>query len=255
MLKYTRAVVLLMIVAYCLVGRDGFAAETINVYTYHIHPPFVNSGEKGQTYDLTYDLEKAAGGKYTFQLNMVPRSRLNMLLKQWVAGECYPEKRGECHDNWILLWVNQKWGFGPEPEKNFNWVKIVEDSNSIISRQEHKVEYASPDSLIGLNFGGISGHKYVGIDTLAEEGKLRRINGSSERDNILKLYKNRVDVILLPSSTIRYFMFNDPTIKAFADKLYIAPVKHQTYTRHIMIPKSRDDLKQLCKSIDMTPFQ
>lgn len=206
MKKENTLLVLALLFIFSFFGVKGpLAAETIHVYTYHIHPPFVTGDGVGQTFSLTSQLQAFAGGTYDFKVSQVPRSRLNMLLKSWVNGECKDKGNPACDDSWILLWVNQQWGFGGDPQGNFNWVGIAEDSNSIISLQSAKVVYENPASLTGLKYGGISGHKYIGIDDLVDAGKITRVDGSNERDNILKLYMKRVDVILLPTSTIRYF--------------------------------------------------
>jgi polar amino acid transport system substrate-binding protein len=252
--KILVALSLLLLVAVFGSG-ELLAAETIHVYTYHIHPPFVTGSGVGQTFELTSQLQTIAGDRFDFKVGEVPRSRLNMLLKNWVNGECISNSTAGCEDNWILLWVNQKWGFGADPQAFFNWVKISEDSNSIISLRKAKIAYESPASLVGFKFGGISGHKYVGIDDLVETGKITRIDGSNERDNILKLYKRRVDVLLLPTSTIRYFMHNDPLISSFTSDLYVAEKKHQEYSRNIMIPKNRTDLLGLIQSLDTSAYQ
>ncbi|MBL7048381.1 MAG: hypothetical protein ISR96_02475 [Nitrospira sp.] len=228
-------------------------AETIKVYTYHNHPPFINDKTGGITFSLESYLNKSAKGKYLFEVHILPRNRLNVVLKDWVSGKC---KIGEdaCESNWVLLWVNQKWGFGKEPEDNFLWVPLLQDSNSIISRMAESVVYKGPESLKGLRFGGMSGHKYVGIDTLVAEGAIDRIDGSRERDNVLKLYKHRVDVILLPSSTINYLMENDSVIHTFANQLYIAPVVHQSYTRNVMIPGTRNDLHDFFAGMNLAEW-
>ena len=256
MKKETTLFITSLVFLFSLFGaQEPLAAETIHVYTYHIHPPFVTGDGVGQTFSLTSQLQASAGGTYDFKVSLIPRSRLNMLLNRWVKGECKDNATPDCDDAWILLWVNPKWGFGDDPQGMFNWVGIADDSNSIISLQSAKVAYETPASLSGLKFGGISGHKYVGIDDLVATGKISRIDGSNERDNILKLYMKRVDVILLPTSTIRYFMGNDPLISSFADQLFIAEKKHQEFSRNIMIPKNRDDLLNLIRSMDLSNYQ
>jgi hypothetical protein len=244
-----------LVFCFILLVSEARSAETIQVYTYHIHPPFVTGDEVGQTFELAAQLQAAGGDKYQFTVSQVPRSRLNLILNSWVNGDCLRGATSGCATNWILLWVNQKWGFGSEPLANFNWVGIAEDSNSIISLQSSKVDYQTPASLSGLKYGGIAGHKYLGIDELVAAGKITRIDGSNERDNILKLYKKRVDAILLPTSTINYFMRKDPLISGFADELFIADTKHQSYSRNIMLPKSRSDLFDLIKTVDMSRYQ
>ena len=235
-----------------IVIQPGSAvSETINIYTYHNHPPFVTGEAKGLSYDLLNMLNEKAGDSYNFTLRIIPRARLNMITRNWHDGDC-PDPEKNCEDNWIVLWVNPLWGFGKDPMKTCYWIPILDDSNSIISLIEHKVEYSKPESLIGLTLGGMLGHKYVGIDDLAQKGLITRIDGTKERDNIFKLIKKRVDVILLPTSTIQYFVSKDEIISKHASELYISPTKHQEYRRNFMVPITRVDIEKILESVDLS---
>lgn len=221
-------------------------SETIHVYTYHNHPPFVTGKNKGLSFDLQQSLNRHAQGKYSFSVEVLPRSRLNMILKPWISGACLKDKNNKsCKKNWMVVWVNPKWGFGKNAMTQYFWSMIHEDSNSIISLQKTKIPYNSPESLAGLRFGGMRGHRYLGIDELASEKKLIRIDGNRERDNILKLLMGRIDVILLPTSTINYFVSSPNSgFTELGQKLYISPQKHQVYARHFMIPRNNKELFQ-----------
>ncbi|MFQ5561439.1 MAG: hypothetical protein ACE5FU_12775 [Nitrospinota bacterium] len=221
-------------------------SETIHVYTYHAHPPFSNKGNEGFSRDLVNLMNKKADNTFTFSLEIIPRSRLNLILRKWIDGKCL-DHESRCKKNWMVLWVNPVWGFGSEPQKKYMWVKMLDDSNAIISLNEKKVEYENPKSLEGLKFGGMRGHRYLGIDELAAQKKLIRIDGNKEKENILKLVMKRVDTILLPNSTIQYYLKKDDEISKYKDKIYVAPSKHQVFSRNFMIPL-REDLKKFVES-------
>jgi len=247
----TKNIFILILSTFSFLSWDRALAENINIYTYHDHPPFVTGKAEGLSYDLSHLLNEKAGESFKFDLHVIPRARLNMIMRNWIAGEC-PAPENKCDDNWIIIWVDHHWGFGKEPMKHYYWITILNDSNSIISLTVNKVEYRNPTSLVGLTFGGMLGHKYVGIDNLVQKGVITRIDGTRERDNIFKLLKKRVDVILLPTSTIQYFISKDAIISKQSDELYIAPTKHQEYKRNFMVPKTRDDLKKFLESVDLS---
>lgn len=216
----------------CLTGF-GLKAETIQVLSYHNHPPFINSLEKGLTYDFVDYLNQRSQGKFKFKVRVLPRKRLNIMIKQ--------------PGSWIVIWVHPIW-FGDKKEEKYLWFDLFEDKNSIISHIDNRVEYNGPESLKGMKFGGIAGHRYVGIDELVAKGLITRIDGDHERNIVRVLLKGRLDVILLPNSTINYLkkeMFLN-------DQIYISKKFHQVYKRKCMIPKNRDDLMQYLISLNLS---
>ncbi len=233
-----RLLFLLGLVPVCL---SQAASETINVYSYHNHPPFVTSPGRGLTHDLVKLLNHQAQGRFRFQLRIVPRRRLNALLNPWISGRC-PSKTELCRTQWLVPWVNPQWGFGPDPQRRYDWRAILEDANSIISLRAQPVDYEGPESLDGLRFGGIGGHRYVGIDERVAQGKIQRIDGNLERNNLIKLMQGRLDAILLPRSTIGYLLHRDPALDQHRARFYIAPTPHQSYTRYLMIPQGHQAL-------------
>ncbi|MBF0138956.1 MAG: hypothetical protein HQL74_01615 [Magnetococcales bacterium] len=229
---------------------------TIHLLSYHNHPPFVTGPEQGLTFDVAKSLTELAAGKWKFQVRIVPRSRLDLELKPWIQGQCTPPTSAPCGDDWSVLWVNPSWGFGGPSENGFHWLKMFEDSNAIISLKESPVDYQTPESLRGLRFGGIRGHQYVGIDDLVTAGGIQRIDGNHERDNIMMLLLKRLDVLLLPTSTIHYFLTKDDAVRESAPKIHVAPVRHQYFWRHFLIPATRKDLEDLFQRwLDKGNFQ
>ncbi len=223
-----------------------FGAQEINVYTYHNHAPFITDKKVGISYDLIKHLNNTAQGEYIFKLKVLPRSRLNYTLKPWINKECGVTK--ECASNWMVLWVNPKWGFGKDSLSNFSWTSLFEDSNAIIYSKDNKINYIEPTSLIGKKLAGISGHKYVGIDDLVKENKIKRINGNNEKLNLEKVLSNRVDVTLLPNSSFNYYLKSDDNLK----KLEKSKIAHQRYMRNIMTTSKNTQLIKFLNKQDFS---
>lgn len=218
--------------------------KVVYLLSYHGHPPFVTGARQGQTYELAARLNAVAPAGVRVEVELLPRVRLNQRLQQWLDGRC---PGTHCNDNWIVPWVNPKWGFVPASSDPYKWLPLADDANVIVSRREVALEYQQPASLDGMLLAGIRGHRYVGIDERVEAGLIDRIDSNVERDNLLMLLYKRVDAVLLPESTVRYFLANDPVLKEHADELYISRGKHQSYQRSMMLPSNRNDLVEWVK--------
>lgn len=228
-----------------ILSSSGFAKEKISVYTYHAHAPFITDKNSGLTFNLINFLNKNSNDKFEFILKTVPRSRLNYILKPWINKNCSNVNK-KCNPNWLVLWVNHKWGFGQDALDNFSWTPLLEDSNAIISSKQKKIEYTKPEDLIGKKLAGVSGHKYIGIDDLVNEGKINRINGSNEVDNLRVTLANRVDVTLLPKSAFDYYKKINSDFKT----LYVSKIPHQKYMRNIMSSGKNKDLLDYLNSLN-----
>lgn len=235
-----------IIIMLLLLNSIMLNAKDITVYTYHNHAPFIIGKKQGLSYDLVSFLNKNSNNKFNFKLKIIPRSRLNYNLKPWINGKCEDNKN--CDNNWILPWVNPKWGFGKNSLTNFSWFKLFEDSNSIIYLKENKINYENPNSLIGKRLAGIAGHKYLGIDELVKQGKITRIDGNNEQANLLKVLKKRVDVTLLPTSTFKYYLNSYKNLSPLEE----ATTKHQIYLRQIMTTTKNKELLNYLSSLDFT---
>lgn len=238
---YLMKKIVLTVLLFCSVL---FAAKDINVYTYHNHAPFIIDKKTGLSYDLVKFLNNNSNGAFNFKLKIVPRSRLNYNLKPWIQKECGIIK--DCNSNWLVLWVNHKWGFGKDALTNFSWTKLFEDSNAIIYSKIRKINYNNPKSLVGKKLAGIAGHRYVGIDELVKEGKIIRIDGNSEELNLQKVLSNRVDVTLLPTSSFNYYLNTNKDLKS----LEKAKVSHQIYMRNIMTTTQNVELISFLQSLN-----
>ncbi|WP_163830846.1 hypothetical protein [Spartinivicinus ruber] len=134
--------------------------EVVSLYTYHNHPPFINGIDDGLTYDLVNLLNIESKGKYLFTLKVLPRKRL--------------DKKIVNDGSWTVVWANPEW-FNDHYKTKYRWLSILEDASTVISRVEDSIEYKGPQSLKGLTFGAMAGHKYLGIDELVRKGEIKRI--------------------------------------------------------------------------------
>jgi polar amino acid transport system substrate-binding protein len=208
------------------------AGQKVPILTYHIHPPFVVGEGKGLSYDLAKLVTKKSKGKYNFEIRELPRVRLNQEIKS--------------KKPWVSVWANPLW-FGDKNKKKFFWLELLKDANSIISRNNLKINYDNPNSLLGKKFGGIRGHKYVGLDDLLKAKKIKGTKTDNERDLLRMLLHNRVDVILLPKSTISFYI---KTLN-LKKKVFVGKTPHQSYMRHIMVPRGQEKLHSFLEKLNL----
>ncbi|HJV79860.1 ABC transporter substrate-binding protein [Noviherbaspirillum sp.] len=200
-------------------------ADTVPVYTYHNHPPFVVDGGKGLSYDFIDFLNKKSKGNPSFKIEVVSRAQLDKAMAA-------PDFNG------VVAWVNPMW-FKDKDKTTYLWSgQIMDDANVILSNATKKVEYKDPSSLKGKQFGGILGHNYAGIDELVASGAIKREDAEKERSNLRKLEAGRIEVTLLPRSTANYLLHE----MDLAGKLYVAPTPQSSYTRHVLVPKKSPEL-------------
>lgn len=117
----------------------------------------------------------------------------------------------------------------------------------LLFHEMKKIEYNGSDSIKGLVFGGMAGHKYIVIDDLVSKGQIKRINGDHERGNLRILLEGRIDFTLLPNSTIKY-LTKEMNI---GNKIYLAKKPYQEFTRQFLMPKDRKDLKHFISKLEI----
>jgi hypothetical protein len=200
--------------------------ETVKLYTYHVHPPFITGNQQGLTFELAQHLNSAAKGRFLFVIEPVSRPRLNAILRTRTQG--------------VVPWVNPAW-LGAEAKTKFTWSKspIIADGNLILSRQSDPIEYTGPSSLDGRIFGGIFKHHYKNIDDYrSRTNKFRRIDASDLITNMRRLVGGRIDATLIPASAKRYLLSDSE----LSSKVYVSKRPHSKFDRFLMTINSRQDL-------------
>lgn len=119
-----------------LLSTNIFAKEIVTVYTYHKIPPYIVNQDKGETYELLAKLNKVSDD-YEFNLKIVPKSRLDYILKPWIKNSCEKYVK-RCFPNWIVLWVKPT-DFKKNVRDNFFFKKI--DNNKQNRTNKANKEY------------------------------------------------------------------------------------------------------------------
>jgi len=196
------------------------------IYSHYDTPPFLTAPNTGLTYKLAKDLNYIAEGRYHFSVLILPRKRLDKTLK---------------HIDWfgIVPWVNPVW-FKDSKQTKFAWsLPLMNDENLVISHHNKPIKFNGPNSLIGLELGGILGHRYVEIETLTRANKVTRFNVVSEVQNIEKLLRQRIDVMFISKSSLNFYLSQHPK---FQQHIFIADQVRGSFQRHILLPKKAHTL-------------
>ncbi|WP_431689328.1 substrate-binding periplasmic protein [Hahella sp. NBU794] len=204
---------------FCIVfGALVQAATTVQVWTYYDSPPFaIDPQGDDLTSTLCRVLTEKSGGEWVFKPQYLPRKRINHYLESGA-------------EQGLVLWANPLW-FQDKEETKYAWSdRVVWGANEIVSLRESPVEYTGPESLEGKRFGGVAGHHYVGIDDLAQSGRIKREDTTSFSKNLDKLLSNRLDAILIPRGEL-FYMVSQGNL---GDKLFISSKPHQQYERKIL---------------------
>lgn len=203
--------------AMMVAGAGQALAADVPLITYHGFAPYVVEEKAGLTFDLADYLTRKSGGAYTFTVQVMPRKRLD----EELAG-AKPV---------VVPWVSPAW-FGDADMAKYKWSgAVMQDANAVLSPKAKPVEFSGPDSLSGLKLGGVSGHKYAGIDPLVESGKVTREDANSELINLKKVAAGRVDVTLMAESGARYMAKKE----GLSDQIHFSANPHSKYERRVFV--------------------
>jgi polar amino acid transport system substrate-binding protein len=194
-------------------------AETLPAYNSYQAVPFVVEGG-GLAADLVAYINEKLKGKYTFQLNNVPRDKLNQILDK------DPAFKG------VVLLLNPMF-VGDTDKKKYHWSPaVMADANAVISLNSKKLEYADTDSLKGLKFAGVTGNKYTGFEE--RFGKdIARENASEELSNLRKVASGKADVTIMPMLTYRYLLKQLGEQSPVRSTLYLSSKPHARFERFL----------------------
>ncbi len=227
MLHKKRIFAYLFLMFMCCLPATLFASTTeVPLFTYHTHAPFIVASHQGLTYDLAEYLSKKSHGRYQFVVKPMSRTRVNKILKQGEAG--------------IVPWVNPAW-FNDVAETKFLWSKsiLMQDSNVLLSHIERKIDYRGRESVSGLTFGGVRGHRYQGIDDWVQQKALSRIDTETHISNYRKLMRKRIDFTITPLTGALYLLKQH----GLQDQIFISPNHHSTYERRLIVSDKNIEIK------------
>jgi hypothetical protein len=108
----------------------------------------------------------------------------------------------------------------------------MQNGNAIVSHNKRALVYEGPNSQTAMNFGGVRGHKYADIDDfISSGGNLRRLDADNLADNLDKIIRGDIDVMLMPKSGALFTISKCE----FQNDFYISPKSHSNYERSSLI--------------------
>ena len=213
----------LLLFMFCLNWQSCAAFETIKVYSYHLKPPLILDQATGRgLYNDVLSYLNKQNSVYRFELQYLPRRRLDLLLK---TGKL----------DGLVMGVNPVW-FDDRNEQKFLWsLPFMSDTDEIVSSRDRPFDYTGPKSMLGMRIGTVLGYYYPGLNELLAEGKIQRDDASSDENSFRKLMAGRVDAAIVSRSQYDYEM---KTHEELSGHFYISRQPLEQYERHIMLPLS-----------------
>lgn len=203
---------------------------TIQAYNSYLHPPFLdNQGQSGLAPDLVDYLNRRLDRGYRLQLVNLPRARLARLVLD----------RQETRFGGVALFLTPRF-VADEAHTRFLWsLPLSSDYNLLLFRRPAPKTVTSLNSLAGLRFAGVYGHRYQGIDELKDAGLIRREDAAAEAVNLGKVLAGRADFTVMNHS---YFAALDG---GYAGLFATQTVPHEAaFNRYILIGKHNRELQQ-----------
>jgi len=193
----------------------------VHVWSYYESLPFkTDSTGAGLSQDLVELLNQQSNSPYDFQLEIIPRIRLDYYLQQKHPG--------------MVIFVNWKW-MGDSTKQKYLWSHaLMKDRNEVVSSTDNPIQYQGPSSLKGLSFAAIRGRRYLGLDTLMEADEIHRRFVNNEGSVLLLLTSGRVQV----TSMAKTLLMSHIQKHNLQNKIFISDKPLFTYTRHIMVSKN-----------------
>lgn len=210
---------------------SAFAAD-LTLYTYHSEPPFVTGDGKGLTYELADYLTKKSNGALSVKVSVMSRAQVDEAVASADFRDAVP-------------WVGPT-RFRDKDKTTYSVSDaIFPDENLVISTLARKVEYAGPDSLKGMTFGGVLERNYAGIDELVKAGQIDRQDSQSEEVNLKKIAAGRIDATLLPGSVVRFLV---PQL-GIEGRFHVSATPQGAYTRHLLLAKRNPKLAKQVNAV------
>ncbi|MGH8807809.1 MAG: substrate-binding periplasmic protein [Noviherbaspirillum sp.] len=210
--------------ALAFLAQSAFAEETLKAYNTYRAVPYV-AGNGGLAADLVAYLNARLAGRYRLVLSVLPRERLNRTLA------IDPDFKD------VVLFVNPFFMNDAERTRYYWTPPFMSDANEVISTTANRIEYKGPDSLKGLTFGGILGHRYAGLED--RFGKdIQRENVNEEKSNLRKLAAGRIDVTIIESTTYRYLRKQLDVENNWGGDLYVSSRPHSRFDRFMFVSRN-----------------
>jgi polar amino acid transport system substrate-binding protein len=223
LIKMTRY---LLYIGFLLWGlMSAFAsAETVTVvpvYTSASFAPLVMDGKQGLYPDLVEYLNRQHIDGLVFQLEYLPRKRLQVKLENnQIDG--------------VIIGMMPKW-LADEEQKKYLWtVPFIFDHFLLVSTAAKPFTYDLGPEREGGPIGVTLGYVYPGIDEWIQRHRLVRTEVLSEEQNIDKLLLGRVGAAVVTESVLRFYLKSHPSV----GKLSAVPFPVEQIERRFLAPKA-----------------
>lgn len=194
------------------------AQQRVEVWTYHLSPPFIVDDTQGLSHDFVELLNNDPGnqGRFRFELVRIPRNGIDERLSQKRPG--------------VLLWATPSF-FTAAQANNGRWSRpLLMDQQVFVSLPDAPFDYEEPKTLHGMVLGGVVGHRYNALSADIENGKITRQDAQTDLDNFAQLMSGHIDTLLIPRSTLLYYLKN-----AQHRDLYVSDTPLYQFARHLLV--------------------
>ena len=191
-------------------------AQTINVYSYHLDPPFhLEASSTDLTVEFISRLNQVES-EHKFKLIVINRPELNRKL---IDQEPY-----------LILWANPIW-FKSKDKNVMATNNIFWDADIWVSHQSNPVSYNVPSDLIGRHIGGRYGYFYQGVTQLIKSKKIKATFQRSDMENAKVLLEKKIDAFVMSRSSYLYWK----AINQDTSKYSVSISPHDAYQRHVLV--------------------
>lgn len=209
-----------------LSAQPGDNKEEVDIYFYHDKPPLIIDKEKGlgQYFEIINCLNSNSAD-YHFKPIYVPKPRIERMI-------------GNNSFNALVIGVHPNW-FKDRQREKYLWSSVVlTDQDEFVSLNTTPFNYIGQSSFDGKVLGGVRGFFYKGINESVQQKSLTRVDTINEKALLYMLLTQRIDFAIVSRSTLIYYNSD----KDFTNKFHLSTVPHDSFTRHIMLPKERTKL-------------
>lgn len=208
------------------------SAQTVPAYNTYQSVPFQVGGDGGLAKDLVDYLNNKLQGKYTLDLQQMPRKALN--------DKVLPDSNFDG----VVLFLAPPF-VGDAKQEKYLWSSpIMTDHNLIVSRAEAAVEYTGPESLNEHKFAGIIGNFYSDLQSID-----RSADTTAELSNLKNLSRGRIDVTLIADSIFSYYLTTNSKRRYKLDKMHVSSSDHASFDRYLFTSGKNSGLANALKPI------
>lgn len=210
----------ILLVLFSTFSQSTFANK-FYVCSAYLSGPFVTDEKSrlGLLYTFTDFLNKKAQGKYSFEVLVLPRSRL--LLELRLTDHC------------IVPFVSYKW-FDPNKQLYYWSQPLLNDANIILSSQDKKLESIAKERVSGMSTSQVIGFIDEQVAALIEDNTVSAFNSVSLENSVGMVARKRIDFVVSGKIPVQYLTYKHQ----IQDQVYLSKNATTKFERSVLVPKS-----------------